>query len=1581
MSTSPVDKAIPLPANYYLFGVYFKGKLDQKTNKTTYPNWHAETSLIENQEISNVRPLARVPLLNVTDSDKPELWATRHDFKLSQINHGQPDEHGVYEALKPESPIHVLGSPIAKSEKRQYNFRFPPLPLLASLADLSTKQLNDKITQLGNTLGNSEAELTLTAISPAQLAPPYSRDASGQLTADQQAYNAWHQTVSAAKQPLEGFVLPVVASCAVVFSDKGYEDATVSLYKFQVTKQAGTEVGEYVPIGPSVQAALPKDELAEDDEQYPCALFYLDPAEFEEGLYSIRVEFNPNLMKKIPDFLKTANIEEKQFGLNTGYQYELRENITFSSQTPLGQFAIVSGDMISLEESLMYQYPQYFTHMKHYLTGNAQGQAATTPAARSIALLKDIRDASVELGAGLMSGSLQQTLGEDGRQAVLNNVSKLYWDAVKSELPEAMQAAGELYYGIYSTKEALDNLRSLQNPATANVGLKALFTAKVFDQQTALAQGLSSAIESRLGARRVVAGRVVEAWLSGGATLGLNVIGTIGSVADLYTKGKTVVEMAQKAKETKQDIGEVAYDYLDKIPVWNTSRDYQQQKIEQALEKARAGNSDIAATMVNNRRGAGIKIEFSFNSRKSELEHNEPVFVELASALAEVLESESNLRVEIEGHACQVDSEEANMKVAAERANYAKQLLEKSDVFKDRISLAVFGESEPIYIPKKGESIDRNNPNLRQNRRVEIRIYMSSLDVVFHPSRYGSQAMERSRLAVETAMTAEDKAEVELRKAIFEGVVDVASYLPVIAPVARGVLLITEANKALTSAIKFIDNAFLDSFFTDLNQKHDVVRELERLSKIHMELLAKLRNTNIDLEFTCHTYKELVAYLDSEKAQKELLKRYQLRALAMNGLILLLADLGVKAKHRSDESFENLVERYQVQQYIEHYILSDNWSVNTIRGTTLAADWKNRCDDEYYDKLLKNMPDGSRGMPLPRRSNSVAGFQPYSYHPLASDSKASGAFNRVFPVQTTLYDHAEESLFKHFSQSFNPQVYELKQEAIGYCRVLIQSAAKTPQDKPAWLTYQDWIQQAEHAHIGPYDKVKVQIILKSEYDTPSMVTIGYDRVDGYNIQGPAFSDWMLPMKASDFELNAEIKRYYRDQNLDDDGVLIAIEHTPCYRFGEVMLDGLKPITSKARLLFTDTLLGPLTSGPHAVLNYGDSDSFTRYVAAGGFRNMRYSMAIRQKDGKSAFYLPLVFEQGEANKEDNEMQVGVLTTEDKYVLLQTYVGDRYLKLRERDLLLESFTLRSEEGSKNTIPVLHGIKQQVVAIETQVSGLNFFNQPKWYQSADNIMRDGFRWGNRGKEDPASIYMLLLGENHEKDTYERIDMDWKSVNMCMQLELDGYDEKVKGPIYFTKMHHVGGFTHHAGQWSFSASAEVDSLNEMPSLQGFLDQAIKRLKAENDLSRGKDYVVYCMRFELGYVSPTGLNLKGLRPFGQVIQPSNSIYNSGSPELSVAHLKQVGLVGGEDYDKHRDLVICVPSLTESRTANDHYFGDMPWLVTKDSCADGVDKSAAETWKKYDQDKRKKWVRDWIEKQPTLVLAPKPLEKSLDDPN
>ena len=100
------------------------------------------------------------------------------------------------------------------------------------------------------------------------------------------------------------------------------------------------------------------------------------------------------------------------------------------------------------------------------------------------------------------------------------------------------------------------------------------------------------------------------------------------------------------------------------------------------------------------------------------------------------------------------------------------------------------------------------------------------------------------------------------------------------------------------------------------------------------------------------------------------------------------------------------------------------------------------------------MPEGSMNFPAPRRRDLVW-YYAYSYIPLQTLPKATGAFNRVFPVQTALYDHPQESMFDNFAKSFNPQVYELKQEAIGFCRILIQSARRAAEDKPKWLAYQD----------------------------------------------------------------------------------------------------------------------------------------------------------------------------------------------------------------------------------------------------------------------------------------------------------------------------------------------------------------------------------------------------------------------------------------------------------------------------------------------------------------------------------------------
>ncbi|MCV5927130.1 hypothetical protein OFO11_35080, partial [Escherichia coli] len=81
------------------------------------------------------------------------------------------------------------------------------------------------------------------------------------------------------------------------------------------------------------------------------------------GMYTIEVIFDQKLGVEIPEFAQNATNVTKEyddFGIVTKVSYELREYITLSQTTPFGKIAVVAGDMISLEESLIYQFPTQF---------------------------------------------------------------------------------------------------------------------------------------------------------------------------------------------------------------------------------------------------------------------------------------------------------------------------------------------------------------------------------------------------------------------------------------------------------------------------------------------------------------------------------------------------------------------------------------------------------------------------------------------------------------------------------------------------------------------------------------------------------------------------------------------------------------------------------------------------------------------------------------------------------------------------------------------------------------------------------------------------------------------------------------------------------------------------------------------------------------------------------------------------------------------------------------------------------------------------------------------------------------------
>ncbi len=129
MSLLNLTEKIPLHNRYYLFGVYYEPEVDVNSGEVIYPVWHEELRL-DKTSLTNLKPLSKVPLLNVTDGENPQLWATDANFKLCKLANGTVDSENGAEVLKPESTIHLLGRDHPIKVDDRYTFRFPPLHLL-----------------------------------------------------------------------------------------------------------------------------------------------------------------------------------------------------------------------------------------------------------------------------------------------------------------------------------------------------------------------------------------------------------------------------------------------------------------------------------------------------------------------------------------------------------------------------------------------------------------------------------------------------------------------------------------------------------------------------------------------------------------------------------------------------------------------------------------------------------------------------------------------------------------------------------------------------------------------------------------------------------------------------------------------------------------------------------------------------------------------------------------------------------------------------------------------------------------------------------------------------------------------------------------------------------------------------------------------------------------------------------------------------------------------------------------------------------------------------------------------------------
>ncbi|MDF5336553.1 OmpA family protein, partial [Vibrio parahaemolyticus] len=158
---------------------------------------------------------------------------------------------------------------------------------------------------------------------------------------------------------------------------------------------------------------------------------------------------------------------------------------------------------------------------------------------------------------------------------------------------------------------------------------------------------------------------------------------------------------------------------------------------------------------------------------------------------------------------------------------------------------------------------------------------------------------------------------------------------------------------------------------------------------------------------------------------KELIKRYQRRALAINGLVLLIQ----RACSEGEQEFTKQWQVLAIDEYIQRYIETDGWGLNTELKENLCNLWlQELMRREGHKQLIESYGEEIAEQVITRnKANYIA--------PKRKD--VSGAFNVAFPVQDKLYNRDQQRGLVEFATQFNVESKKLSEEDLGFVRLLV----------------------------------------------------------------------------------------------------------------------------------------------------------------------------------------------------------------------------------------------------------------------------------------------------------------------------------------------------------------------------------------------------------------------------------------------------------------------------------------------------------------------------------------------------------------
>jgi len=963
----------------------------------------------------------------------------------------------------------------------------------------------------------------------------------------------------------------------ITFSDIRYVDAKVTIKNrkgegvfFSGLEALGGNKADSTEAVKKRQASVENPGKGNQKDTIYCATFF-----------DVKNEFQASADAQDQMYQITVTVKRDNLDISPGpdgsdeFCYTLVERLRFPIQSFAGEFDIINGDAISMEESLLRQFPQRYPDV---LKGLQSTQSQDKPMAGidSLGHAMKTHNGKIKLVADVVSA--------DTKFSFMKTLGLGIYGSIADDQPGFLRTRESinLAFGVFDAVGAIDGaLDKFVDYHVNNAGLtaRARIAASVSDFATQVNSlgggggssspvGLPASLKKAYKSIQPVAGKVVKGMELysafndiGGAYVGFKdldtAIGNTGAVFENYAHKVFVEDIA---------IEEDSANPKAKPSVEETQDEHA------ALAKFQADNAQTAhSTRVGD--AYFINVTFAFDRAAFA---PDSTFDDLIVLLKSV---KGDYQITLVGHTDNKGSEKYNEILSVKRALSVERVLAENGIGSDQainIKIEGRGFSEPV-------ASNDSDENRRKNRRVDAIIILHT-SKQYKPSREGMVHLEKFRALSTIQMAGVDE---KVGQALLSSI-DLVAGLPPLNPAHAAFSLAWTVVRASSGLLS-------DGF--DLLQKHIY-------GDAFLTVLRDFKN-NDDLSRANQTLLlEGLEPSDVIKPAYYLESQMRLRSEALSGLMQLLLRCSAEEGDFSDRSkfdFDNVMdgrttftykanlEHYRVAEYVKRYVLNDGWVIPNVGFSTLALDeyWlfliktnllEEKVDSSERDWAWKDMGDEV----YEAAATAISALDLLGDESIDVGSNLISSAQFVYHNAKTLMTPEKEYLFKANFQKYFPIHYSVEDSLEEFCKIakpdfsLLDSKIYSgitysvreggSSGDEGWTSIPDWL-ETKRKWISPLDQIRVCFLVDNTNDSVkkhiasgTITRIPYSvwpvRVDICDMKGPSMDGFISKIDIS--KLTEDEKSLLQG---DEDEVYGAIVY-PIFKFGESMHRGTKPMADQ-----------------------------------------------------------------------------------------------------------------------------------------------------------------------------------------------------------------------------------------------------------------------------------------------------------------------------------------------------------------------------------------------------------------------------------